>query len=368
MELSREQCEQVQQRLLAWYRQHRRDLPWRRNPDPYRVLVSEFLLQQTTVEAAIPYFERFLQRFPTVHHLAAASLDEVLQVWAGLGYYARARNLHETAKRIVTEFGGQVPREVETLLQLPGIGRYTAGAIASIAYNVKVPALDTNAIRVVARLLGWTGNPQKESFKKQLWDALMVLLPDEEPGEFNQALMDLAATVCTAEAPLCSVCPLQTLCAAFASGTPERFPTMPQKRQWRYRQEVACVIWHDQKVLVAQRSDGWWQGLWEFPRGEQLPEEAPLQSAERLARELLGLTVIAEAVLGTIEHTVTVHRITLTAVRCRYLSGEQRLQGYRDAQWVSLEEAKQLPSSVPQQRLIAFAEQEQKWGRQGSLF
>ncbi len=359
---------QVQQALLSWYRQHQRPLPWRRTRDPYAVLVSEFLLQQTTVEAAIPYFERFMQRFPTLCDLATAPLEEVLAVWAGLGYYARARYLHETAKRLVTEFNGQVPADVETLQQLPGIGRYTAGAIASIAYGVKVPALDTNAIRVLARLLGWQGDPKKAAFQKQLWDAAMTLLPEEAPGEFNQALMDLAALVCTPEAPRCFACPLQKWCVASAEGTPERFPSPHPKREWRELHEVACAIWRNEQVLVAQRTSGWWHGLWEFPRGPLLPNEPVFSAAERIAHERCGLTVAPETVLTTVEHTVTNHRIRLTAVRCRYLEGDLRLTGYQQAPWLSLDEAQQLPSPAPQRMVLAFVVSEQRFGRQGSLF
>jgi A/G-specific adenine glycosylase len=360
--------QQVRQWLLAWFEKHRRNLPWRQTRNPYAILVSEILLQQTTVEAARPYFERFLQRFPTVHDLARASLEEVLQVWAGIGYYARARNLHEAAKRIVENFGGQIPSDFETLLQLPGIGRYTAGAIASIAFGKRVPALDTNAIRVLSRLLGWQGDPKSATFQKRLWDAAMALLPDEAPGEFNQALMDLAALICLPEAPKCAACPLQPFCAAAASGVPEQFPTLPQKRQWRERREVACVIWRDECLLVAQRGEGWWQGLWECPRGEMLPDESPLSAAERLAWERLGLTVTAQAILTTLTHTVTVHRIALTAVECRYRSGELQLQGYRDARWLPLEEAQKLPVPSPQAELLAFLTHQRRFGRQARLF
>lgn len=360
--------QQVRQRLLAWFEKHRRPLPWRQTRHPYAILVSEILLQQTTVEAAQPFFERFLQRFPTIHDLAKASLEEVLQVWAGIGYYARARHLHETAKRIVEEFGGQIPSDFETLLQLPGIGRYTAGAIASIAFSKRVPALDTNAIRVLSRLLGWRGDPKSATFQKRLWDAAMALLPDEAPGEFNQALMDLAALICLPEAPKCPLCPLQPLCAAAASGVPEQFPTSPQRRRWRERCEVACVIWREGYLLVAQRAEGWWQGLWECPRGEMLPDESPLNAAERLASERLGLTVTAQAILTTLTHTITVHRIALTAVECRYRSGELRLQGYQDARWLPLEEAQQLPAPSPQKELLAFLTHRQHLGRQATLF
>ncbi len=360
--------QQVRRRLLAWFEKDRRNLPWRQTRDPYAILVSEILLQQTTVEAARLYFERFLRRFPTIDDLARASLEEVLEVWAGIGYYARARNLHETAKRIVKEFGGQIPSDFETLLQLPGIGRYTAGAIASIAFGKQVPALDTNAIRVLSRLLGWRGDPKSPAFQKRLWDAAMALLPAESSGEFNQGLMDLAASICLPERPKCALCPLQPLCTAAASGVPEQFPATTQKRRWRERREVACVIWRNECLLVAQRAEGWWQGLWECPRGEILPDESPLSAAERLARERLGLAVTAQAILATFPHTVTVHRIALTAVECRYRSGELQLQGYRDARWLPLEETQKLPIPSPQAELLAFLAHQRYAGRQARLF
>ncbi|GBC99295.1 Adenine DNA glycosylase [bacterium HR17] len=359
----------VQQKLLAWFERHRRDLPWRRTRDPYAVLVSEFLLQQTTVEAARRYFEPFLRRFPTVHDLAAAPLDEVLRLWAGLGYYARARHLHATAQRIVREFGGQVPADLKTLQKLPGIGRYTAGAIASIAYGIKVPALDTNAVRVLARLLGWQGDPKSAAFQKALRDIASTLLPDEAPGEFNQAVMDLAALICAPEAPKCGVCPLQTLCAAAATGTPERFPAPSKSQTLTERQEVACVVWRDDRLLVAQRGKGqWWNGLWECPRGERHRDEPVPAAAQRIARERVGLTVAPEQVLTTLQHTVTRYRIVLAVVRCRYLAGEVRPNGYAAARWVTLDEAEQLPSPSPQRELLERLRQEQTGGRQMALF
>jgi len=365
--MSPEWKERMRKQLLAWFARHGRNLPWRQTTDPYAILVSEFLLQQTTVEAALPYFHRFLQKFPTLHDLAGASPNEVLEAWAGLGYYARARHLLETARRIVCHFQGKVPSDPETLQKLPGIGRYTAGAIASIAFGRKVPALDTNAIRVLARLLGWKGNPKQAAFQKRLWEVAADLLPDDAPGAFNQALMDLAALVCLPEAPKCHACPLWELCAAFASGKPEQFPTSPQKRQWQERREVACVIWRDQWVLVGRRQEGWWEGLWECPRGQLSPHENPLTAAERLAHHA-GLEVAVEAVLTTLNHTVLTYRIHLIAVRCRYLAGEARLSGYEPLCWVTLEEAQNLPCPAPQRELLAWLVTEQAYGRQGSLF
>ena len=206
-------------RLRSWYANKARDLPWRQTRDPYRIWVSEVMLQQTQVETVKPYFQRFLKAFPNVKRLAAAKEEEVLRLWEGLGYYRRGRQLHAAAVKIVDEHGGRFPREVPSLLALPGIGRYTAGAIASIAFDRRAPILEANTIRLHARLIGYRQDPAKSAGQKLLWEAAEDVLPRKEVARFNQALMELGSLVCTPRRPRCEQCPVSNLCAVFAAGS-----------------------------------------------------------------------------------------------------------------------------------------------------
>lgn len=256
-------------RLLAWYDRHRRDLPWRARPgeprDPYRIWISEIMLQQTTVGAVVPYFLRFFARFPTVESLAAASLDDVLRLWAGLGYYARGRNLHACARAIIERHGGKFPRTLAELRALPGIGDYTAAAIAAIAYDEPVVPVDGNIERVVARLFA-IGEPLPRA-KPTIRRAAAGLVPNMRAGDFAQALMDLGATICTPKSPACLHCPLRGICLAQARGTPEIFPVKEPKRQGRLRRGAAFVIMRaDGAVLLRSRpAKGLLGGMTEVP-------------------------------------------------------------------------------------------------------
>ncbi|HMO86197.1 MAG TPA: A/G-specific adenine glycosylase, partial [Lacipirellulaceae bacterium] len=211
-------------RLLAWYGQHARNLPWRRSRDPYRVWVSEIMLQQTTVAAVKPYFERFVAALPNVAALAAADEQQVLRLWEGLGYYRRARGLHAAARHIVQQWGGQFPRDVAALMTLPGVGRYTAGAVASIAFDVRAPILEANTIRLLARILGYDGDPAKAAGQRLLWHAAEQLLPQRDVAQFNQALMELGSLICTPTQPRCDECPAASWCAARAAGRQDQIP------------------------------------------------------------------------------------------------------------------------------------------------
>ena len=283
--------------LLVWYRRHRRDLPWRQSRAPYRVWVSEIMLQQTQVERVREFFARFMGRFPDVASLARAPEREVLRLWEGLGYYRRARQLHAAAKRVVAEHAGEFPRTAAGLRSLPGIGRYTAAAIASIAFGEAEPIIEANSRRVIARLVGHT-RPVGGAADEPLWRIAAQLLPRREPGLFNQALMDLGAMVCTVTRPLCDRCPLAGACVARATGRAERIPVMPLKRAVKQVRETALVLDCDGRVLVEQRGPGeWWEGLWDFPRATV---------GERRAA--------GDRQLGTVTYTVTHHRITCRVV------------------------------------------------------
>ena len=288
--------------LLAWYDAHARSLPWRGIHDPYRTWVSETMLQQTRVETVLAYYERFLQRFPTVKALAAAPEDDVLKLWEGLGYYRRARNLHRGAQQVMEEFGGVMPSAVEQLRKIHGVGEYTAGAIASIAFDQPVPAVDGNVIRVVSRFRGIRENVGAPSVRRQLTAEAAALVPEERPGDFNQALMDLGSAVCVPGTPSCERCPLQELCDACREGDAEELPLLPRKNPPRVIDYYLCLIFSGRRVLMRQRTEAMLQGLWIFPLLEEHREPAQLPG---LIRRSLGLTTGPAEPMGEARHIFT---------------------------------------------------------------
>lgn len=324
--------------LLRWYAQHAADLPWREQPpNPYHTWLSEIMLQQTQVETVKPYYERFLQRYPTVEQLAAAPLDDVLKSWEGLGYYSRARNLHKTAAIVAQELGGQFPDTVEGLLKLPGIGRYTAGAIASIAFGTAAPVLDGNVIRVFARLTDLPDDVTQPAVQAKLWKLATDWLPDAQYGDYNQALMELGRVICKPRRPLCSACPIREHCLAFQRGTQTERPVKRQKAATPHYDVAAGIIRDDSgRVLIAQRPlDGLLGGLWEFPGGKQEPDETLPECLQRELREELAIEVEVGAHFTSVKHGFTHFKITLHAFECRYLSGEPQKVGVHDWAWVT---------------------------------
>jgi len=275
----------VRRRLLAWYDRHRRDLPWRQTRDPYRIWLSEMMLQQTQVATVLPYFARFTQRFPTVRDLAAADLDDVLRLWSGLGYYARARNLHRAAQVVTDAFNGRFPEAPHDLEQLPGVGRYTAGAIASIAFNRRAPVVDGNVTRVLTRLFDLDCDVGGAAGQAQVWDVAEQVLPRRRCGDFNQALMELGATVCLpGAAAQCLTCPLQSTCKAVAAGTVAARPVKSRKTAVRDESHAVAAIRDDDKWLFVRRpTDGLWGGLWELPTA-RLNGESSQRAVRSLSR------------------------------------------------------------------------------------
>jgi A/G-specific adenine glycosylase len=303
--------------LLAWYAQHARVLPWRGDNHPYAVWVSEVMLQQTRVETVIPYFERWMRRFPDLAVLAQASQHDVLSAWEGLGYYNRARNLHRAAQIVLQEMNGELPRDPQALARLPGVGRYTAGAIASLAFGVDAPALDGNIRRVLARVFNLVEPARSPAGERRLWKLAAEHLPPGQAGDYNQALMDLGATVCTPRLPNCPECPLSRFCQARALGIQDERPVILKKAAIPHYIVTAAVICRDRQVLITQRPlDGLLGGLWEFPGGKLQPGEDLADCLQREISEELGVAVNVRGRMGIYRHAYTHFLVTLHAFRC----------------------------------------------------
>ena len=317
--------------LLAWYDRNHRDLPWRsQRPDPYHVLVSEVMLQQTQVATVIPYFQRFLAKFPTLTALGESDEQDVLRLWQGLGYYSRARNLRAAARRIVADHDGKIPDDLDSLRQLPGIGPYTAGAIASIAFGRRAAIVDGNVARVLCRL-----NKMERKVPAKLWAIAEKLVPAARPGDFNSALMELGATLCTPMNPQCSACPLKRKCLAFAAGVQHLIPhkskrvAQPLVRRWTY------AIRNKNRFLIEQRPPtGRWAGLWQFV------------TLMRPSPKLLRFQITHPRGLGLIHHVLTHRKYIFTVSTCDYLSGS-----VRPRRWVTLTGLDRFPLSRPQQQI-----------------
>jgi len=304
--------------LLDWYRTNKRDLPWRRTKDPYRIWVAEVMLQQTRVDTVIPYYERFLKKFPDVKALACAREDSVLKAWESLGYYSRARHLHEAARVVVNQFGGVIPAEMADLRKLPGVGAYTAGAILSIAFGRRVAAVDGNVIRVIARLFALE-EPVDGSKAKRVIEAIAQgLVPAGEPGQYNQALMDLGSGICTPRSPACPACPLAAACRARRKGVQEAIPVKRKAAAVPHREAAVAVIRNDRGeiLLVKRPGRGLLGGLWRFPGGNLEEGDAPAAALRRSLRTELGLKAIPGRELLSVEHGYSHFTVTVRVFAC----------------------------------------------------
>ncbi len=320
--------------LLQWYGDQGRSLPWRETRDPYAVWVSEIMLQQTQVKTVIPYYQRWLNQFPTVEALAAAEQQTVLKCWEGLGYYARARNLHRAAQQVVQEFGGQFPQTLDETLTLAGIGKTTAGGILSAAFNLPHAILDGNVKRVLARLDALPYPPKR--MIHHLWQRSAELLDPDHPRDFNQALMDLGATVCTPKHPNCDRCPWSVSCQAFAQNRQHELPMTETRDPLPHKQIGVAVIWNDAgQILIDRRPQkGLLGGLWEFPGGKIEPGETVEDCIRREIQEELGIEVIVGDRLIVITHAYSHFRVTLNVHYCTHLSGEPQPIECDEIRWV----------------------------------
>lgn len=322
---SRKPGRDIAQRLLQWYASHGRDLPWRRQHTAYAIWVSEIMLQQTRVETVREYYQRFMKRFPDIGSLARARADTVLKFWEGLGYYSRARNLHATAKIIYRDHDGLFPESIETLRTLPGIGEYTAGAIASIAFGQDAPVLDANVRRVLSRLFLIDTPPGEARTLQALRDRASEILPAGKAGDFNEALMDLGATVCLPRNPRCDACPLAERCKARNTGRQEELPLKTRRSALPHHTIVAGVIFRNGKILVDRRpAGGLLGGLWEFPGGKVESGETLPEALRREIREEVGLSVRVGRKLAVVKHAYSHFRITLHAYRCTVRNGQAK--------------------------------------------
>ena len=318
--------------LLAWYDRHARDLPWRvpvadaGRPDPYHVLLSEFMLQQTQVATALPYFARFLDAFPTIRALAAADEQQVLRLWQGLGYYSRARNLLKAARAVMADHGGVVPATVDALLTLPGVGRYTAGAIASIAHGTRAPIVDGNVVRVVCRLDAIRADPREKSTVALLWTRADQLVPADRPGDFNSALMELGATVCAPRNPQCLICPVARFCSARDANVQHEMPPPKPTKATPLLLRTIYALEKDGRFAFEQRPPtGRWAGMWQF-----VTRDNPID-----------ITLADAASLGVVTHGLTHRRYEFTVVRARVDST------IASVTWLTLDESESLPLPKP---------------------
>ena len=345
----------IAERILSWYAKNKRDLPWRDTANPYFIWVSEIMLQQTQVETVIPFYQHFLSTFPTVESLAEASLQEVLKAWENMGYYARARHLHAAAKEIAGRMGGKIPSTYEKLMDLPGIGAYTASAILSFAFGERRPAVDGNTRRVVCRLFVVQDLVEQPGTKQRIQELARDMISSVDPAEFNHAVMDLGATVCTPRNPSCVVCPVQDVCLAFEQGNQEALPVTRKKRPVPHKHMTAAVI-ADAKgqLLIVQRpNSGLLGGLWKFPGGFKGPEETLEGGLIKRVREELGIRIEVQDALGSVDHAYTHFRITLHAFRVQRRSGRPKALDCQAYQWVRPNHLADYPFSKADRKIIA---------------
>lgn len=340
-------------RLLNWYKTVKRDMPWRKTVDPYRILVSEFMLQQTQVKTVIPYYEKWIKSFPTIKKLASTSESNVLKHWEGLGYYSRARNLRNSAILIQKNYAGKVPDSLEEIQKLPGVGHYTAGAVLSIAYDKKVPALDGNVKRVLSRLFLLKENGSNKKSENKLWETMDTLLPEKDCGDFNQAFMELGATICLPQNPCCEVCPLKGFCQAKQKGKQKQFPPPKKATEITSIQVCAAVIFNKSRVYIQKRkAGGLMGGLWEFPGGKMNPGETEEECLRREIKEELGLSIRIGKKIMTHRHSYTRFRVTLNVYHCHIHSGTLSPSACDEWKWVNSETLNQYPFPAANVKII----------------
>ncbi|VEN72718.1 Adenine DNA glycosylase [Candidatus Desulfarcum epimagneticum] len=333
--------------LLGWYEANKREMPWRKTRDPYKIWLSEVMLQQTQVKTVIPYYERWVKKFPSIQDLAAASPGEVLKLWEGLGYYNRCHNFHKAARLLVSDFAGRVPDDPDLFIQMPGVGPYILSAVMSIAFGRPLPVVDGNVLRVATRYMEWRDDISKPAAGKKIRRALEGIIPPSNPGDFNQAIMELGALVCVPKNPDCPGCPLKKNCRAKKNGTAASLPFRAKRKKTPLYPVALAVIVKDKKFLIQKRPDsGHLAGMWEFPGGKLEPGESGEEALERECREELGADVKIIQKLKTVKHAYTHFKIELTVFICRPASMDAppiRSSEGRPVQWIKPEEIVRYP-------------------------
>jgi A/G-specific adenine glycosylase len=333
-------------RLLAWYRKNKRDLPWRQGKDIYAVWVSEIMLQQTQVTTVIPYYHRFLQRYPTVEHLARAAEQEVLKLWEGLGYYSRVRNLHRAAQKVIDEYGGKIPGTPGEFRELPGVGPYVAAAVLSIACDLPLPAVDGNVMRVYTRRQGISDDIRKTTTRDRIFKDLQAIIPAEAPGDFNQAMMELGAVICTPRTPRCTSCPLRENCTAYLNHAISLYPfKSPLRRAPEYNVSIGIILKGERFYIQKRPSEGHLGGLWEFPGGKAKKGETARAALLRECKEELGTDIKIIKKLAVVRHAYSHFKIHMSVFVCR-LSAEDievRSEAGHPFQWITITELEKYP-------------------------
>ena len=340
----------LRRKLLKWFDENQRDLPWRKKKTPYRIWVSEIMLQQTQVATVVDYFNRFIKKFPTVKKLAAGSEADVLKLWEGLGYYRRARQMHAAAQVVVEKHRGKFPTDFDDVLALPGIGRYTAGAILSISLDQKQPILEGNTIRLFARLMTMKSDPRTRDIQNALWEFSESILPRKRAGDFNQSLMELGSEICHPKRPKCLLCPIQSLCPTYVQGLQDQIPVPAKKIVYENINEAVIVVERGSKFLVRQCAAGErWEGLWDFPRYglEKANDNADLRAdflADKL-KDQTGLTAELHSTKKSIKHAVTKYRIKLDCYTAGSVKGRLK-KSSTPMKWMTIDEIAEAPMSV----------------------
>lgn len=344
-----------QKQILQWYRANYRELPWRKTTDPYQIWISEVMLQQTQVATVIPYYERFLAKFPTIQILANADLQDVLKVWEGLGYYSRARNIHKAAKRIVDEYGGQFPADYNAIRGLPGVGDYIAAAVSSISFSQTYAVLDGNVKRVLSRLICSSKAVNDLKSSKYYRNHANRLLDTENPGDHNQAMMELGAVICRPGSPNCAECPVNNFCEAYRQNNVNQFPRKIKKARVPTHQIAIGVIRDGKHLLITQRKEkGLLGGLWEFPGGKVKKGELAAEACVREIQEETGIRVEVDQFLTHVKHAYTHFKIEVDVFVCKCIAGEIKLNGPVDFRWVTSDELEKFPFPKANHKFLPF--------------